>query len=185
MSALREQHGEPTDMVFAAADAGFRVRMTTSFAIAILVAILIVNTLVIPRPPGNSFSFAVLGPLGGLFIIAAVWYVARIRCYRLTGGFLVVERVLPKPQFPLVGLESVAFEPGSTAYAFKVIGIDGLGAMAGRFRNLKLGKFRAYLTDGDRAVVLRWPKQTLVVSPERPADFVEAVRKRTGVVAHR
>jgi hypothetical protein len=66
-------------------------------------------------------------------------------------------------------------------HAWKVHGNDGLGAVAGRFRNKRLGAFRAYLTDTEHAVVLRWPDRCLVISPQQDSFFLEAVRKRAGL----
>ena len=45
-------------------------------------------------------------------------------------------------------------------------------------RSRKLGKFRAYVSDPDCAVVLRWPDRCLVVSPAQPSEFTDAVRAR-------
>ena len=66
-------------------------------------------------------------------------------------------------------------------HAWKLYGNDGLGAYSGRFRSRRLGAFRAYLSDAERAVVLRWPDRCVVISPEQPSYFLEAVRKRAGL----
>jgi hypothetical protein len=62
-----------------------------------------------------------------------------------------------------------------------MVGNDGLGAISGRFRSKRLGWFRAYVTDGERAVVLRWPDRCVVISPDQPSWFIETVRKRAGL----
>ena len=65
--------------------------------------------------------------------------------------------------------------------ARKLVGNDGLGAISGRFRSKHLGPFRAYVTDPDHAVVLRWPDRCLVISPDQHSCFVETLRKRAGL----
>ncbi|MXY98022.1 MAG: hypothetical protein F4Z29_09805, partial [Gemmatimonadetes bacterium] len=41
--------------------------------------------------------------------------------------------------------------------------------------------YRAYATDPKRSVVLKFQSQTVVVSPDRPDDFVASVKERTGL----
>jgi hypothetical protein len=40
----------------------------------------------------------------------------------------------------------------------------------------KLGFYRVYATDPDRAVVLRYPKRTIVITPHDPQAFIIRVR---------
>ena len=47
----------------------------------------------------------------------------------------------------------------------------------------RLGRYRAWVTDPRRAVVLEFPDRTIVVSPGRPHLFVDELRERTGVEA--
>ena len=53
--------------------------------------------------------------------------------------------------------------------------------MTGCFWNRKLGRYRAYVTDPKRAVVLRFDDRVVVVSPDCPAEFVAAVSKTRGL----
>ena len=84
-------------------------------------------------------------------------------------------------RFPLAGLVSASPDREALRGAWKMRGNDGLGAVAGRFRSKRLGAFRAYLTDAEHAVVLRWPDRCVVISPEQHSWFIETVRKRAGL----
>jgi hypothetical protein len=113
--------------------------------------------------------------------MAAVLWASLIRRYRLAGEELLVERRLRTVRIPLAGLISASIDRDAMRHAWKMYGNDGLGAFSGRFRSRRLGAFRAYLTDAERAVVLRWPDRCVVISPEQPSYFLEAVRKRAGL----
>ena len=81
----------------------------------------------------------------------------------------------------LAGLQSATPDRDALRHKFKIAGNDGLGSISGRFRSRHLGPFRAYVSDGDHAVVLRWPDRCLVISPQQHSVFVEVVRKRAGL----
>ena len=55
-------------------------------------------------------------------------------------------------------------------------GYGGLFAFTGWFRNKKLGAYRAFVTDLNRCIVIRLPKRTVVVSPNSPERFIEALK---------
>ncbi|MBK5099204.1 MAG: hypothetical protein JJE01_15605, partial [Gemmatimonadetes bacterium] len=57
----------------------------------------------------------------------------------------------------------------------RVFGIGGAFAFAGKFRNATLGSYRAYVTDPSFCVVLDLGSETVVVTPDSPVRFVEAV----------
>jgi hypothetical protein len=50
-------------------------------------------------------------------------------------------------------------------------------SFTGLFRNRTLGMYRAFVTDPRRAVVLRLPRRTVVVSPADPEAFVREVQE--------
>ena len=58
----------------------------------------------------------------------------------------------------------------------RVFGNGGLFSITGRFWNRKLGWYRAYATDPSRAVVLRYPKRTVVITPHDPQHFIMRAR---------
>lgn len=166
-----------------AAPVGSRLRWTNRLMLVLLVVIAIVDV-------GVAFSRLVPGParwlllgapllVGGL-LFGIAWY-SRILGYRLEAGELVAIRANRETRIPLAGLVSAEADPEAMAWSIKVVGNDGIGAITGRFRNRRLGAYEALVTDRERAVVLRWPKRCLVVSPDRPEDFVRVIRARAGL----
>ena len=77
----------------------------------------------------------------------------------------------------LSGSTVAEFDPGAMRWSFRVLGNGGFFSLTGLWWNRKLGRFRAYATDPKRTVVLRSGRKTIVVSPDRPAEFVAAVRE--------
>ena len=169
------------DAEFAPAPPGTRIRLTTLFSfVAVFVAITVVLVLMLRDrhpPPGPV--------VGGTAIVPAAfyigWLVSRIRRYRLVGNELRIELALRTVRFPLAGLIGVDLDREAMRGAWRTCGNDGLGAITGRFRSKRLGPFRAYLTDVEHAVVLRWPDRCVVISPHQHSYFIEAVRKRAGL----
>ena len=128
-------------------------------------------------PPWPVFFLPGIAPA----VVAALWFSARIRRYRLVGGELQIEMPLRTVRFPLEELNDVTPDREALRGARKIVGNNGLGSINGRFRSKHLGPFRAYVTDRDHAVVLRWPDRCLVISPQQPSLFVETVRQRAGL----
>jgi len=172
--------GQSTKIVDRASGAplGGRVRITTWLTVVLVVVIhaAIVSGLLLERhqPPWPVWPILLVAPA----LVGAIWYGALVRRYRLLGDEIVIERAWLTVRLPLAGLTAVEPDREALRGAWKIMGNDGLGAYAGRFRSKKLGKFRAYVSDPDCAVVLRWPDRCLVVSPAQPGEFVDAVRAR-------
>ena len=57
----------------------------------------------------------------------------------------------------------------------------GLFASGKRCRNRRLGVFDAYATNHKRCVVLRYSDRIVVVTPDAPTAFVEAIRDQVAV----
>lgn len=163
---------------------GVRVRSVTLLVFGILL-LLAALPLVVPRVPRSTFDewapFA--APMLGLPIVVPVMLFARVKSYRLVGDELQVVRLGRINRIRLAGLRSVEADPHAIERAWKTWGNDGLGAITGWFRNRRLGRFEALLTDPAHAVILRWPERTLVISPDRAAFFVTCVRERAKVPA--
>jgi hypothetical protein len=169
------------DAEFAPASIGARVRLTTLLS---LVAVVIVETVVLVLmlqerrpPPWPVFLALGIVPL----IVAVIWFTAHIQRYRVVGEELQIELPLRLVRFSLVGLRSAAPDRDALRGARKIIGNDGLRAISGRFRSRRLGRFHAYVTDTEHAVVLRWSDRCVVISPQHHALFAETARKRAGL----
>ena len=168
------------DHDFPPAPAGTRVRLVTLLVFVAIAGMAVALPVATVRrqaaPVWVPFAAAAVAPL----VVTAVWFGSRIRGYRLTAAALLVRLRFRTVRFPLEGLQDIAPDREALRGAWKQAGNDGLGAISGRFRSRRLGRFRAYVTDGDRAVVLRWPDRCLVISPDQPAWFVETARRYAG-----
>jgi hypothetical protein len=58
-------------------------------------------------------------------------------------------------------------------------GNGGLLAISAHFSNTALGRYRAFVTDYKRTVVIDTPRGIVVVSPDRPEAFVDAINTAT------
>jgi len=95
--------------------------------------------------------------------------------YELTPEELRIGRLGWKSVFPLRSLRSAEHKSNAMARSLRIFGNGGLFSVCGRFRNRELGHYRAFVTDPKNAVVLRFGEQTIVISPEGPKEFVEAL----------
>jgi hypothetical protein len=73
---------------------------------------------------------------------------------------------------PLAGLKSAEVMPRAMSGSLRICGNGGAFSFTGWFRNKPLGYYRAFVTDLNRTVVLRFEKRTVVVSPAEPEEFV-------------
>ena len=113
-----------------------------------------------------------------LLVVSACWM---IRGYVIAEEILLVQRLGWQSKMDLKDLVSVEADPEAMARSLRTFGVGGLFCFCGRFRNKKLGAYRAYATDPKRSVVLRFQDRKIVVTPERPDDFVNCVRERAGL----
>lgn len=124
------------------------------------------------RFPFNSILM-VLVPLLGLAACACF----TIRGYRLAGGYLFIQRLGWETSFSLRGLQSVTADPGVMRGSLRLFGNGGAFSISGVYWNRRLGRYRAFVTDMHRTVVLRWSDRVMVVSPDSPERFVETVKE--------
>ena len=111
-------------------------------------------------------------------IVSAIWM---IRGYELEGEMLTIQRLGWQSKLDLKELDSVEANPEAMAHSLRTWGNGGLFCFCGRFRNSKLGGYRAYATDPKRSVVLKFQDQTVVISPDRPDDFVACIKDRISI----
>ncbi|MBT8447474.1 MAG: hypothetical protein HKO62_02745 [Gammaproteobacteria bacterium] len=96
--------------------------------------------------------------------------------YELSAGQLRIARLGWATVYPLRELRAVEYQPGVMAGSLRMFGNGGLFAISGWFRNKALGRYRAFVTDPDRSVVVRFADRTIVVSPGEQERFVAALR---------
>lgn len=165
------------------APVGRRVRLVTILVAALLAAMVAGNVGLwywLRLPPAALWPMA-LAPLAGLVVVVPIFFHQRVLGYGLEKAELIIRRHGRVHRFPFAGLREATFDPDATAWSFKVFGNDGIGAITGRFRNSRLGAYQAFVTDRARTVVLRWPDQCVVISPDRPEEFVVDLRRRAGL----
>ncbi len=124
----------------------------------------------------GTISWVVLLP----FTIIAGGALFTIRGYMVTPDAVLVHRLFWTTRLPLTGLQSARFEPDAMSASIRTFGNGGLFSFSGFFRNKALGTYRAFVTDPNRTVVLRFPSRTVVVSPSTPEDFVHEI----GILKH-
>ena len=56
-----------------------------------------------------------------------------------------------------------------------------MASIRGRYWSKQSGKFDAFMTDPEKAVVLRWPDRLVAVSPADPEFFILCARSAAGL----
>ena len=123
--------------------------------------------------PSPLAAFLLMG-MPPLFVAAT--FAGRVRGYTLAEDAITVRRGLWNTRLPLDGLRSVTGDVDAMRGSIRVFGNGGMFSITGRFWNRKLGWYRAFATDPSRAVVLRYPKRTVVISPHDPQHFIMRAR---------
>ena len=106
-------------------------------------------------------------------LVAALFVVV---AYDVDGTELGVQRLLWSTRVPLTGITAAWHDPNAMKCSLRLFGNGGLYSITGLFRSKALGNYRAYVTDPGRAVVLRLPGRTVVVSPGDPGAFLDQLR---------
>lgn len=118
-----------------------------------------------------------------LILLIALYYI--ILGYLLTASRLRVRRLGWMSEWGLDGLEAVAADTGAMVGSRRLLANGGLFSFSGRFRNKQLGVYRAMATDPNKAVILRWPDRTLVITPDDPERFVRTLCELRGIEVQR
>lgn len=98
-----------------------------------------------------------------------------VRGYEVAPRELRIRRLCWDTRWPIDGLAGARLRPDVMAGSWRIWGNGGMFGFTGRFSNAALGRYRAYVTDHKRTVVLDTPQGILVVSPDRPERFIAAV----------
>lgn len=93
--------------------------------------------------------------------------------YEITDDAILVKRPLWRTRLNRSGLTTADVVPRAMSKCLRTCGNGGIFSFTGWYWSKSLGSFTAYVTDNDRTVVLRFGKKTVVVSPERPEEFVK------------
>ena len=128
---------------------------------------------------GLGIGIVVSELLGVQVLLAAILIVPlvlSVRGYTVRDGQLLVHRLGWVTRFDLADLRKVEVAPGVMRGSLMTFGNGGLFGFVGHFRNNALGAYRAYATKKENAVVLRLNGGPVVVTPDEPVAFVDAVK---------
>lgn len=153
--------------------------IVSGLSTALLVSLPVIGWVALP-PQGYGFArlLMVVTPL--TILIGAVPFM--VRGYRIEPGRLAIRRLGWSSRLSLQELQSAKASPLAMKGSLRLMGNGGLFVFAGWFWSRTLGRYRAFVTDPARCVVLRFQDRTVVVSPDSPDEFA---RTLTGIVHSR
>ncbi len=158
---------------------GSMVIFTTLFGI-VIITILTIVTQFSPSPLPPFWWNALRIYIVCCFL--AIAFFSFIRGYEVHPQEILVMRLGWAKSITLTGLKSIESNPEIMNNAMKYYSNPGLFSMLGVFRNLKYEKFRVWITDPKRSVVLKYDNEkTYVVSPGDPEKFIKLVKEYTAI----
>ncbi len=140
------------------------LRWLTTLSVLILVGLVAVALAL--GPFGNPAWVAVLLAPALVALVAAGFFT--IRRYEIAPGELLVRRLGWTTTVDLDGLESVGTDPQAMRDARRTFGRGQVSRLFNTYVNDQLGHFQAYGKQEDHAVVLQFPRRTVVVTPAEP-----------------
>ncbi len=149
------------------------LRLTTAVSLLIVLVVIVTAELVVP--PKLLPLRLLVAVVPALIVLGALPFM--VRGYLLTDKDIEVQRLGWRTVLPLAGLVAVSGEPQGLRGSVRLFGNGGLFAMSGWFWNKRIGRFRAYVTDPGRAVLLRYRNGAqVVVTPHDVQHFIVKVR---------
>ena len=134
-----------------------------------IVALFLVSSVPMEAPLPSFFLPSLIGMLWLTLLGTALF---TIRGYAVTPNAILVQRLIWATCLPREGLISATMEPKAMKGSLRICGNGGMFSFSGWFWSKKLGRYKAYVTDLNQTVVLRWYNRTAVVSPGDPEEFV-------------
>lgn len=153
------------------------LRITTTISLLVLLGVIVVSTLLGPQ---LLLLRAVMTGLPVLVVLGALPFM--VRGYLLTDREIEVQRLGWRTVLPLAGLVAVTGLPDGLRGSMRLFGNGGLFATSGWFWNRRIGRFRAYVTDPGRAVLLRYRDgRQVVLTPHDVQHFIVRARTLAGL----
>ena len=153
------------------------LRLSTTAAVVVLLTVTLAGLLLGPRA-----SLVGRMALGAPLIVLLGSLVFMVRGYVLTESSIEVLRLGWRTVLPLAGLAAVNGEPRGLRGSLRLFGNGGLFVISGWFWNRRIGRFRAYATDPERAVLLRYRDgRQVLVTPHDVQHFIIRVRNLAGL----
>jgi hypothetical protein len=150
------------------------VRLLSVGSVMVLLLVMLTGLLLGPR---QSWIWR-LAMVGAPLVILCGGLSFMVRGYVLTDSHIEVRRLGWSTLLPLAGLDAVTGEPQGLRGSLRLFGNGGLFAVSGWFWNRRIGRFRAYATDPQRAVLLRYRDGAkIVLTPHDVQHFIVQVRR--------
>jgi hypothetical protein len=156
---------------------GRTLTATTAVCLLILLGILILGLSIGPQDLLIWRLAMIVLPLSVL-IIAPLF---SIRGYVVNAESILVLRPGWKTVVKLAGLVSAIRDSTAMSRSIRTFGNGGLFCIAGAFHNRKRGAYRAFATDPEQAVILTFTDRTIVLTPDRPDEFIVKIRTMRGL----
>jgi|SRR5579864_1955714 hypothetical protein len=154
------------------------LRILSTVAVIILVGLTVASLLITARLPLPARI--ALGTAAPVVLLLAL--LSMVRGYVLTDSQIEVRRLGWSTILPLAGLAAVSGEPDGMRGSLRLFGNGGLFAISGWFWNRKIGRYRAYATDPERAVLLRYRDGAKVVlTPHDVQHFIVRLRRLAAI----
>ncbi|WP_226664848.1 PH domain-containing protein [Microbulbifer aggregans] len=151
-----------------------QLKWLTSITCFFLVGVSIAMQLNAQENPPLMYRIGIVLPLIVLFTAALF----AIRGYRVEHDQLLILRPGWRSRIPLSDFQSAEFTPNAMAGSIRLFGNGGLFGFIGLFRNNELGRYRAFVTDTSRTVVIRHGASTVVISPDDPERLVRSLNSK-------
>ena len=103
-----------------------------------------------------------------------------VRGYSVSDGQLLIHHLGWATRIDLSHLVRAEFRPNAIDGSLRLGAIGGVFSSVGLFSSRELGFYRGYITDSSRAVVMNFGENRVVVTPDRPEEFVAAVTLHRG-----
>ncbi|HEY6643513.1 PH domain-containing protein [Povalibacter sp.] len=163
---------------------GRPLRIASGLSAVVLLAVAVSGVVTLGRAPLLASLLLICMPLA--ILLTALPFM--VRGYTLNDDTIIVRRSGWATVLPLHDLQSVTGDADAMRGSLRLFANGGLFSFSGEFWNRKLGRYRALATDPGRAVVLRYPKRTVVITPHDPQQFIMRARtvlQTAGFPSHR
>jgi len=114
-----------------------------------------------------------------MVLLGCFWY--RVTGYQVRADRITISRMASDVDIPIRDIESIEFDPDGMKRSLKVFGNGGVFGFYGKFWNRKYGKYRAFVTDLKKVVVIRTGENIFMLSPEEPEKFIEKIKGKLRV----
>lgn len=157
------------------------LKMTTSVGATLLVVLIVLAVLL----GAHMGAVARIALIGVSLVVLLGSAALLVRGYTLTQDEILVRRLGWVTKLPLTNLQAVEGNADAMRGSLRLLGIVGLFSFVGWHWNKPLRLYLALATDPSRAVILRYPRRTIVITPHDPQQFIMRARTLLNTTAFR